>query len=207
MFQRLSAMIFLATLVGCATQPEREAVEPAVQERIIYEGVFAVPDADLSDYTGLQVLALGMDDSRASIRPDIGVSLPGQLTEADRQFYRTHYSEAVVSYLVADGTYDMRVDAGPQVLQLMSELVFLPPQPADNGDPRRATPAALLLNMEVYDSQSQQLLLTITERYFLGSNWARASGSVRNMQVRMAFAQWLGLLRRELDILSDRADS
>ncbi len=205
---RFLTPLLLLALVGCATTQPQPELAPEVQERVYYEGVFAVPGADLSRYRGLRLPPLILDDSQASVGPDLGVvTLPGQLSEDDRQYYRSHYTEAVFSHLVLDGTYRLSMDPGAAVLQLDSELIFLPPRRAASGDPREERPPLLLLNMEVYDSVSGEILLTITDSYPLGSNWTRASGSARSMQVRMAFEHWLGMLRQQLDALAGREES
>lgn len=210
----ICSCFFVLLFAGCATQPsdsgqaddqtdDQGSAEsaPSEQPRRLYEGFFAVPGVDLSDYRQLQVIDLDLTTFEQSQLHAERAPIEA-LDEQDRQYYRSQYTQALVHHLVADGTYEVTTDPGPDVLRVQSRLLLVPAE--QNQDPTDTSQGRLVLMVELFDSENGQLLATMTEAYPLGSRWMQAAGNGRAMQVRTAFSNWLSLLREELDQISGR---
>ncbi|WP_111643082.1 DUF3313 family protein [Marinimicrobium alkaliphilum] len=192
------ALVSLVALVlgGCATTAEEPSAGPV--EEPVHEGVFVAHDADFSGYRRLLVTDLQLDS-------DVSVELgaPGfdpsgwGLSDADRRYYRSLYSELVVHYLVGEAGWGMSIDPDEDVLILVSEVRQSPPPPrsAEGGD----STGSLIINMELYDAQSNRLLAVITNRQPFGQSWQSNNRSVTRVQVQRAFERWVRMLQMELD--------
>jgi hypothetical protein len=62
----------------------------------------------------------------------------------------------------------------------------------------------MTIEMSLYDSVSGKALGIITDQRDLGRIWEENNRVTNNIQVRLAFDNWLGKLRSELDTLSKR---
>lgn len=202
----LSAIAASLLLVACASAPP-EPAEPSsessfagsqILDNPLLDGLFVAPGTDFSGFTELLVTELDLDDWHRS-----GTRLPLKaMNSDDRRFFREQYVKTMVHYMIADGGYSLSTDVGSKVLRLDASLhqrIRVPEGVADPSDPRALV--VLLLNIELVDSTSGQLLATFTDRQPVGRVGQRDNNPVAAAQVRRAFSYWMQTLREELDLL------
>ncbi len=204
--QRVCTLVAALLLVACAsTAPERAEPAPessnaasAILDNPLLDGLFVAPGSDFSHYTQLLVTELQLDDWR---RPGVELPLKAMNTD-DRRFFREQYVSALVHYLIADGSYSLSTEPGPDVLRLDASLhqrIRTPEGVTNPSDPRAIV--VMLLNLEFYDSTSGELLATLTDRQAIGRVGQRDNNPVAAAQVRRAFSYWMQTLKEELDLL------
>lgn len=203
--------LFLSLLmVGCASTPEtQEGAEPSETEQAdsegtplddpILDGVFVVPGVDFSGYGSLLVPALNLDQWRPA-----GRELPlKELNRNDRQFFRQSYTESLVHTLVMNGDYALAVSPGEGVLEVRGQL-HQAVQAAEEGassSPRGTI--VMLLTLDLYDSESGDLVATMTSRQPIDRSLSERNSRLTAMQVQRAFLEWMRWFREELDSLRE----
>ncbi len=208
--------LFLSLLmVGCASTPEApedeesteaERVsseqadsEPAPLDDPMLDGVFIVPGVDFSGYGSLLVPALNLDQWRPA-----GRELPlKELNRNDRQFFRQTYTESLVHTLVMNGDYALAVSPGEGVLEVRGQL-RQSVQAAEEGSsssPRGTI--VMLLTLDLYDSESGDLVATMTSRQPIDRSLNERNSPLTGMQVQRAFLEWMRWFREELDSLRE----
>lgn len=178
----------------------------------LVEGFFIAPGVDFSGYKKLIISSLVLENI-AVVQKRSEKQSTLALTDDDKRFYRNLYTAAVVDHLIADGTYTTALDAGSDVLLLDAEIVQVaPPVRAEAAANESAamqaytqSTSAITITLAVFDSQSRELLATLTDTQDLGRSWDDGNRMAQATQVQLAFDYWLAYLRRELDILSGRA--
>lgn len=203
---RLCIVVVVLLLTACASvppeqveaDPESPAAATEILDNPLLDGLFVAPGTDFSGFTELLVTELYLDDWH---RP--GVQLPLKaMNSNDRRFFREQYVGALVHYLIADGSYSLSTEPGPQVLRLDGSLhqrIRMPEGVSDPSDPRALV--VMLINLELYDSTNGDLLATLTDRQPVGRVGQRDNNPVAAAQVRRAFSYWMQTLRQELDEL------
>jgi len=211
-----------SVIVGCSTTKphEQEAQLKAdkagltVVEKTRFDGTFIAPGAKFSRYKKLFVEQLDMTD--VSIRQPsarkIADEKPWVLSDADRRFYQEKYTEALMNNLLGDTVYTTAIQAGADVLTVSAKVVEIAPLASKDDLKGRPTNVkvysegmgTMTLELTLYDSISGKPLAIITDQRDLGRIWEENNRTSNNVQVRLAFDQWLGNLRRELDKASGR---
>lgn len=194
-------------LNGCTTSPEKDsdsssdntdtAQAQTVFDDPFFDGVYVVPGVDFSRYDALMVTELDLEQWRPQ-----GRELPlEELNRNDQQYFRQEYSEAVVHYLVAQGGFELSLDAEPNVLRVDANLRQTLQPPLDEG---RAAPRGsiiMLLTLELVDSSTGQLVGTLSNRQAIDRSMNERNSPLTTMQVSEAFAQWMRWFRGELNEL------
>lgn len=218
------ALLAFATsfATGCAVtkKHEQEAQIKAdkagltVVEKSRFDGTFIAPGAQFSQYKKLFVEQLDLSDVK--IRKQSSVNLvndtPWELNDADRRYYQERYTEALMNNLIADGTYATAMQAGPDVLTVSAKVLEIAPLGSKDDLKGRPTNVkvysegmgTMTLEISLYDSLSGKPLAIITDQRDLGRVWEENNRVTNNIQVRLAFNQWLRNLRTELDKASAR---
>lgn len=179
-----------------------------------FDGTFIAPGAEFSQYKKLFVEQLNL--SEVKIRKQSSNNLtndtPWELNDADRRFYQERYTEALMNNLIADGTYATAMQAGPDVLTVSAKVLEIAPLGSKDDMKGRPTSmkvysegmGTMTLEISLYDSVSGKPLAIITDQRDLGRIWEENNRVTNNVQVRLAFNQWLRNLRKELDKASGR---
>lgn len=201
----LTVCLSMALLAACATTPEElESDRPvAALDQHLLDGVFVAPGADFSRYTRLLVTDLNLDEWRPE-----GSDLPLQaMNRNDRQFFREEYVGALVHFLVSDGSFQLSMEVGPEVL-LVDASLHQSTLGSEHGQGSRALDprdmAVIVLKLELYDSVSGRMLATIIDRQPLGRAASQSASPLTAAQMRRAFSHWLLMLREELNTLQQR---
>ncbi len=204
----LVGLLLSLLLVGCASTPEtQEGAEPSETEQAdaeaaplddpMLDGVFVVPGVDFSGYGSLLVPALNLEQWRPA-----GRELPlKELNRNDRQFFRQSYTESLVHTLVMNGDYALAVSPGADVLEVRGQL-RQSVQAAEEGassSPRGTI--VMLLTLDLYDSESGDLVATMTSRQPIDRSLNERNSPLTGMQVQRAFLEWMRWFREELDSL------
>lgn len=184
----------------------------------LIEGFFVAPGINFAHYNQVIITDLKLDNIRIEqpasnakqAKQNSAKTLSGLVLSADdKQFYRSQYVAAVINNLIADGAYATSIDTGNQVLLLRAAIVkIIPPVTQVESTSRQDIQAyaeklgAVTITIELFDSQTQQLLATLTDTRELGSFLQNDNRLTYNNQVQLAFDYWLGYIRLELNELS-----
>ncbi|GEM_PF-581985 len=208
----------VCALIGCTAVSEntedvkQETTAAAATETSgpqIIEGTFVAPGIDFAGYRRLIVAELGFKDVHITVPAERGGSDPWVLTEQDKNFMRSEYTHAVVSNLIADGTYTTAITPADDVLVLKSRIVqIVAGKSAPGDDPTLAMykegAGTITIAMELYDSVSHSLIGSVTQSRDLGQMLMNNNRVATDVLIRRAFSYWLKSLRTELDTLSGR---
>jgi hypothetical protein len=209
------------TLVACSSAGVNDSVtsKPNVNKNLPasevtpddhIDGFFVVPELDFSRYRKMIVRELQLDDITVRQPTSMSKSKSWVLTDNQKRNFRESYIGAVVGHMIADGVYSTAIDTGDDVLSLQAAIVQIVPFSSSNNS--GATPtmirpeaeAMVTITIEMYDSQTNQLLATLTDSYNFGRLWEENSQLVNTAPTHNAFDFWLSYLRQELDVLSRR---
>lgn len=220
----LSVVLFVVFLTasllsGCSmTKPhEKEAARKADQaglnavEKSRFDGTFVAPNARFGQYKTLLVEQLDLSDVKIRKQTTDKIrDTPWELSDADRRYYQERYSEALMSNLIADGRFATSLQPGSDVLRIKAKVLEIAPLASKDDSKGRPTMmkvysegmGTMTLELTLVDSVSGNLLAIITDRRDLGRIWEENNRVTNNIQIRLAFNQWLRNLRTELDRLS-----
>jgi len=183
-------------------------------EKTRFDGTFIAPGAEFSQYKKLFVEQLNLSEVkiRKQSSNNLTTDTPWELNDADRRFYQERYTEALMNNLIADGTYATAMQAGPDVLTVSAKVLEIAPLGSKDDMKGRPTDVkvysegmgTMTLEISLYDSVSGKPLAIITDQRDLGRMWEENNRATNNVQVRLAFNQWLSNLRKELDKASGR---
>lgn len=206
-------------VAGCSlTKPhEKAAAAKADQaglsavESSRFDGTFVAPNAQFAQYRKLLVEQL--DLSEVQIRKQTTDKIndtPWELSDADRRYYQERYTEALMNNLIADGRFATSLQAGTDVLQVKAKILEIAPLASKDDPQGRPTMmkvysegmGTMTLELTLIDSATGDLLAIITDRRDLGRIWEENNRVTNNIQIRLAFNQWLRTLRTELDRLA-----
>lgn len=201
--------LFLSLLmVGCASTPgTQEEAEPSESQQDdsiaaplddpMLDGVFVVPGVDFSSYQSLLVPELNLDQWRPP-----GRELPMQeLNRNDSQFFRQTYSESLVHTLVINGDYSLAMSSAPGVLKVEGQLRQAVQEAEESSANAPRGTIVMLLTLDLYDSQSGDLVATMTSRKPIDRSLNERNSPLTAMQVQRAFLEWMRWFREELDAL------
>jgi len=213
-------LVALTCMASCNSMKKHEkaAAEKAQQAGLSsvvdsrFDGTFVAPGTDFSKYKKILVEQLDMN-SVEIVQPSSVGSVHGSawmLNDADKRYYQTQYTEAVINNLIADGAYITALDPAADTLTIKARVLQIAPlAPKDDIKNRPSimkvyTEGAGTMTLEIalHDSTSGQLLGIITDKRDLGRIWEENNRVTNNQQVRIAFNAWLHKLRSELKGLS-----
>lgn len=211
--------IAVGVIAGCSiTKPhEKEAALKASEagltavEASRFDGTFVAPNAKFSQYNKLLVEQLDMGDVKIRKQSSGKINdTPWELSDADRRYYQERYTEALMTNLIVDGRFSTSLQAGAEVLLIKAKVLEI--APLASKDDREGRPTmmkvysegmgTMTLELTLVDSVSGDVLAIITDRRDLGRIWEENNRVTNNIQIRLAFNQWLRTLRTELDRLS-----
>lgn len=217
---KLVLIAFSVSVIGACsiTKPhEKEAALKASQaglsevESSRFDGTFVAPNAKFSQYKKLLVEQLDLSDVKIRKQSTDKINdTPWELSDADRRYYQERYTEALMSNLIADGRFATSLQAGSDVLLVKAKILEIAPLASKDDQQGRPTMmkvysegmGTMTLELTLVDSASGDLLAIITDRRDLGRIWEENNRVTNNIQIRLAFNQWLRTLRTELDRLS-----
>lgn len=217
-FLRFSAIIAVCALLlqGCATTPGTKAqtgrADSGVDDSKLVEGFFVVPGVNFSAYKKIIIADLNLANIVNPHGKPARESVRVKLNPDQERFYRDQYIGAVVTNLIADGTYVTALDAGADVLLLNAAIAYItPPKPQEKQSDNSAAmqvfagnSSSVTVVLELFDSVSRELIATFTDTQNLGQVWEEESPLGYNTQVPVIFDYWIAYLRKELDELSLR---
>ncbi len=216
-------LVLIALLVsvigGCSvTKPHEKAAAVKANEAGLnaveksrFDGTFVAPNARFSHYKKLLVEQLDLSDVKIRKQNMDKINdTPWELNDADRRYYQERYNEALMANLIADGRFATSLQAGSDVLLVKAKVLEI--APLASKDDQQGRPVmmkvysegmgTMTLELTLIDSSSGELLAIITDQRDLGRLWEENNRVTNNIQVRLAFNQWLRMLRTELDRLS-----
>ena len=220
---RFVLLALAASLVaGCSMtkQHEKDAQAKADKagltavQRTRFDGTFIASGAQFSQYKKLIVEQLDLSDVkvRKQSSNNLVFDTPWELNDADRRYYQERYTEALMSNLIADGTYGTAMQPGADTLTVSAKVLEI--APLASKDDMKGRPGnmkvysegmgTMTLEITLYDSVSGKPQAIITDQRDLGRIWEENNRVTNNIQVRLAFNQWLANLRKELDKASGR---
>lgn len=214
-------LIALATGVisGCSmTKPhEKDAALKADQaglsavEDSRFDGTFVAPNAQFAQYSKLLVEQLDLSEVKIRKQSTDKINdTPWELSDADRRYYQERYTEALMTNLIVDGRFATSLQMGADVLQVKAKVLEIAPLASKDDSKGRPTMmkvysegmGTMTLELTLVDSVSGDVLAIITDRRDLGRIWEENNRVTNNVQIRLAFNQWLRNLRTELDRLA-----
>lgn len=224
LMKNLSVKLVLIALAagvigGCSmTKPhEKEAAIKADQaglsavEDSRFDGTFVAPNAQFSQYSKLLVEQLDLSEVKIRKQSTDKINdTPWELSDADRRYYQERYTEALMTNLIVDGRFATSVQTGADVLQVKAKVLEIAPLASKDDSKGRPTMmkvysegmGTMTLELTLVDSVSGDVLAIITDRRDLGRIWEENNRVTNNIQIRLAFNQWLRNLRTELDRLA-----
>lgn len=224
LMKNLSVKLVLIALAagvisGCSmTKPhEKEAALKADQaglsavEDSRFDGTFVAPNAQFSQYSKLLVEQLDLSEVKIRKQSTDKINdTPWELSDADRRYYQERYTEALMTNLIVDGRFATSLQAGVDVLQVKAKVLEIAPLASKDDSKGRPTMmkvysegmGTMTLELTLVDSVSGDVLAIITDRRDLGRIWEENNRVTNNVQIRLAFNQWLRNLRTELDRLA-----
>ncbi len=112
--------------------------------------------------------------------------------------------------LIVDGRFATSLQTGADVLQVKAKVLEIAPLASKDDSKGRPTMmkvysegmGTMTLELTLVDSVSGDVLAIITDRRDLGRIWEENNRVTNNVQIRLAFNQWLRNLRTELDRLA-----
>ena len=203
--------LMLALSHGCASVPGKSGEPEAEPKREdpstdragltlpdpSLDGVFVAPGVDFSRYQRLLVTDLDLSHWQSQATTESLV----YLNRDQRQFLREEYTQALVHYLVADGSYPLSLEPEAGVLRLDTRiqqgLQRLRPNPQQPAEPF----VVMLIQMELYDAGSGQFLASLTDRRAVGRLTDQAKPRLAERQIARSFSDWMEWLREQLDQL------
>ena len=216
------AGLVVSVVAGCSmTKPHEKNAQLkadkeglSVVEKTRFDGTFIAPGARFSQYTKLFVEQLDMSDVkiRKQSSNNFTQDTPWELNDEDRRYYSERYIEALMNNLIVDGTYATAMQAGPDVMTVSAKVLEIAPLGSKDDSQGRPTRmkvysegmGTMTLEITLYDSLSGKPLAIITDQRDLGRVWEENNRVTNNVQIRLAFNQWLKNLRIELDRASGR---
>lgn len=206
--------IFAATLSAChivksheksAQQVAEQAGLSAVAERR-FDASFINSNVDFSQYTGLIISELDLNSVKI-ISPSSPHSFdaPWVLNDNDKHFYQREYLQAAQRHLLQSGLFSAATSAGKGVLILKSKIVDISPHaPKDDIKSRPMMMdiysegfGRMTIAIEIYDSQTHQLLFNASDEDDLGSLWEKNNRVQNNQQIHFAFERWMLSLKKQ----------
>lgn len=206
---RLLLGLILSLSYGCTSTPDKPDEPEAGREKSAQQmsastlpdpsldGIFVAPGVDFSRYRRLLVTDLDLSRWQSQANTDNLV----RLNRDQRQFLREEYTQALVHYLVADGSYELSLEPEAGVLRIdthiqqgLQRLRANPQQPAEPF-------VVMLIQMELYDARSGQFLASLTDRRAVGRLADRAKPRLAERQIARSFSDWMEWLREQLDQL------
>ncbi|MGD8177014.1 hypothetical protein [Marinimicrobium sp. ARAG 43.8] len=213
----LIALCLIVSMLGCQSTPSsrqsedsasretsgsRNASDPLSDSAWLsdpsLDGVFVVPGTDFSGYLGLLIPAIDLSQWRP-----VGQELPLRaLNRNDREFIQTTYSQTLVHSLVMEGEYSLAMDPGPEVLEVRANLRQGIQAADGQRDPLRPRGTVMmLLTLDLHDSQTGELVATMSRRQPIDRSMNERNSPLTSMQIQRAFIEWMSWFRTELDAL------
>lgn len=181
------------------SQPEAQA--PSFEETLLadptFDGVFVVPGTDFSRYDSIILTELDLTQWRPA-----GRALPLQdLNRNDRAFMTDQYTQAMVHYVTQRGDFQLSVDPGESVLEVLASLHQGVQSGGDEPGQAARGNIVMLINWELYDSVTGRLVATMTSRQPVDRTLNERASPLTAMQVSRAFSRWAVWFETELNTL------
>lgn len=214
------AIVSVSVLVACSSTGVKESgagknsPAPAATRDDHIDGFFVAPELDLSRYNKLIVRDLQLDNIQVVQPASRSEKNAWVLSDRHKRIFRESYISAVVGHMIADGVYTTALDNGENVLLLQAAIVQIAPFSSTENSSNNTTEKTMSMQreqegmatiaIEIYDSQTGDLLATLTDSYNFGRVWQEGNLPISAAPIHNAFDFWLDYLRQELDTLSAR---
>ena len=196
------------------TGPEAEISVDGLHrvDNSVMELVYVKPDLNLQSYTKVRLgeirVAYRKDPEgrrEASVR-----GMPDEanyaLSPSQMDVLKSLYQDALVKELTKDSGYQFVDAPGPDVLHIEAyviDLVIKVPTRVSSGRQQGGTSsyASVTALLELYDSESQEILARVADRGdpTLSAGWASIEPGFIKADLTRLFEYWAGLLRQGLD--------
>ena len=217
----------LVTSASCASGPRPEpTLQTGPEAEVTIDGLVRVdnpvvgvayrkPDMDLSQYKRfmLDPVEVAYQKDPGARRRSTGVGEANfALTPRQMENFRTGFQEAVVKALTENDGYELTTEPGPDVMRINASLIDLvvsvPTESAGRDDVYARSYGMVSLILELYDSESGEILARAGDRRDPTRNTDIRLASVNPTFVRAdverMFKYWADLLRERFDSFSGR---
>ncbi|RYG00490.1 MAG: DUF3313 family protein [Chitinophagaceae bacterium] len=209
----IGAILFLSAC-GTVKPNEKAAAEKATNNGLSvvakprFDSTFIASTMRFEQYKNLKIDPLDLTNVKI-IESSMQRSFdkPWELTDEDRRYYQEKYLHAARKNLIDTGLYSTEERDGKDTLLLTAKVLQIAPLgPKDDFTSRPNLMdvysegfGRMTISFEVYDSETNKLLLTATDERDLGKIWEKNNRAQNKMQIRLAFDYWLSNLKTELE--------
>ncbi len=228
MRRSLLALGAAGILSGCASSSSGPppTIQTGPDAEVTVDGLYRVdnsvmqigymkPDWDLQHYTAVMIdpVTVAYKSDPGNRRRDPGVGISSQnfaLSDTQMENFKSMFQQAVEDALTDDDGYRIVETPGPDVLRVTAELMDLiiavPTQESGvNVDRFARSAGAVTLILEVYDSQSGEIIARAADRRDPSASGSggmvRVSPQAVRADMRRLFESWAEVLRNRLDDL------
>lgn len=161
------------------------------------------PGVDLSQYNAILLDNLGVDDARVMPPPwyqgaDAGPK-KWQLTDADLQWLRKSYREAMQAAISGKGGYPIVDEPGKGVLILDVAIIYLMPYARKGEDVATRGFGEMLVQAQLRDGMTEELLAVYEGKQDVGSEYQQNTRLNNENSLRELFQVWGTRMRGILD--------
>jgi len=212
----LLIVVLSLSIVACAvTHPhEKLAQDQAAQAGLVavakphFDATFISKTAAFSHYK--KIIINDIDLSQAVIiQPSSKNSFdaPWALSEGDKQYYQTQFSESAKRNLLDSGLFTLAASSDADTVVLKTKITDIAPHASKDDFKSRPNLmdvysegfGRMTIVFEFYDSTTNQLIMIATDEHDLGAMWELNNKVQNNLRIRLAFDFWLSKLKRELN--------
>ena len=221
----------VAITASCASAPRPEpTLQSGPEAEVSIDGLvrvdnpvvgvaFRKPDMDLTQYSRfmLDPVTVAYQKDPGNTRNSMGGMGDSNfaLTPSQMERFRGWFQESVTEALTENDGYELTTEPGPDVMRIKAYLIDLvvrvPTQRMGRQDTYTRSYGEVSLILELYDSESGEVLLRAGDRRDPTRNTDSSLASVRpnfvRSDVERMFDHWSELLRERLDVFTGRADA
>ena len=208
------------TACGIVKPSEKAAAEKANQHGLSvvtkprFDTTFIASTMRFEQYKKIKIDNLDLSNVKI-IEPSTASRIfdkPWELTDDDKRYYQERFAQSAKKSLIDSGLYTASKDVAKDTLLLTAKVIQIAPlAPKDDFNNRPNLMdvysegfGRMTVSFEVYDSETNKLLLTATDERDLGKIWEKNNRAQNKTQVRLAFDYWLNNLKVELEHAAKR---
>jgi hypothetical protein len=198
----IAVVLSLATS-SYAADETTAADSPAKSSVRDLSAYYEKPGVDLSQYTAILLDNLSVDDARVLPPPwyqgaDSGLK-KWQLTDADLQWLRKSYREAMQAEITGKGGYPIVAEPGKGALILDVAIIYLMPYARKGEEVETRGFGEMLVQAQLRDGMTQELLAVYEGKQEIGSGYQQNTRLNNENSLRELFQVWGTRMRGILD--------
>jgi hypothetical protein len=196
--------VALSLVTGSYAADEAIAADSPAQSAVRdLSAYYEKPGVDLSQYTAILLDNLSVDDARVLPPPwyqgaDSGLK-KWQLTDADLQWLRKSYREAMRAEITGKGGYPIVDEPGKGVLILDVAIISLMPYARKGEEVETRGFGEMLVQAQLRDGMTEELLAVYEGKQEVGSGYQQNTRLNNENSLRELFQVWGMRMRGILD--------